>query len=226
MKKTLVLLTLAAALSAFSQGSVNFVMRDTSVTPNVNAYAFYTNSGQLGPMANGARPSPLVNVSSGGYNWGGTNAMIGLYGATNGTAEADLVLLVPAVIFRTGNGAGYANAGTNSVRRVAGVPGGGSATLQVRAWDAGTAYMPDGSALIASYENALEWSAIRPIYLGKSLPFNITLGNPDSVPPGTPAPMQGIATFAMDYVGVPEPSIIGLGILGAIAGLMVFRRRN
>jgi hypothetical protein len=218
MKKTLVLLTCAAAVSAFSQGTVNFVTRNTGA--GVNALIQYTNSasdGVVGPILNGAKPSAVTDNNG----WGGINARAGLYGAANGTPRDGLVLLVPSIGFRTGAAAGFVDPGSTAERTIQGVPGGAMATFQVRAWDTGTAG-------VDTYEAAVGISTQRKVYLGESplLP-NIILGNDTSGgTPTLPANLAGLVGFSMDFVGVPEPSIIGLGILGALAGLFVFRRRN
>lgn len=218
MKKTLVLLTCVAAVSAYSQGTVNFNNR---IGTTVNAPITYTNLSNVGPIADGAKPSAAVSVASDGYVWGGANAKAGLYGAANGSTAGQLVLLAPSVGFRTGAAAGYIDPGSSAQRTVDGVLGGAQAVFQVRAWDTGTTG-------VDSYEAAAALTATRRVYLGVSplLP-NIVLGNDTSGgTPTLPANLVGLAPFAMDYVGVPEPSIIGLGILGAVAGLMVFRRRS
>lgn len=219
MKKTLVLLTCVAAVSAYSQGTVNFVTRNTGA--GVNSVITYTNLSEAGPIANGAKPSAVISVDSGGFIWGGINARAGLYGAANGTARDGLVLLTPSVGFRTGAAAGYVDPGSVTERVVAGVPGGQRAVFQVRAWDTGTAG-------VETYEAAVLISRDRKVYLGESpLLADVILGNDTSGgTPTLPANLAGLQNFSMDYVGVPEPSVIGLGILGAVAGLLVFRRRN
>ncbi len=225
MKKTLVLLSLAVAASAFSQGTVNFLTRDT--VNGVNALIVYTNSGTktvplgvIGPVANGTKPGTNIIIEIAPNSWG-NYARAGLYGGPNGSARDALVLLVPCVGFRTGAASGYVNPGSDAMRTVFNVPGGAMATLQVRGWDCGVS--------VSSYEEAVALSQQRYVYLGESpLLNNIVLGN--YIPPGgtptPPAALTGLVGFGIDYVGVPEPSVIGLGILGAVAGLLVFRRRN
>ena len=199
MKKTLVLLSLAVAASAFSQGTVNFLTRDT--VNGVSAIITYTNNtgaptSAQGPMANAAKPTPTVSVAADGYAWGGINAKAGLYGGAAGTAPSAMVLLVPAVGFRTGAAAGYVDPGSDAMRTVAGVAGNQLADFQVRAWDTGTA--------VASYEEAVALSLSRHVYLGQSeVLANITLGNftPVGGTPTPPAALAGLKGFTMDYVG-------------------------
>jgi len=213
MKKVLVLLTLVAAASAFSQGTVNFVNRDTSTDPQINAPISY-NAG--GPMTAG-RVSSALTATANGLTYGGTTVQAGLYGGAATAPDSELVLLVPSLGFRSGAAAGYIVTTSDSSRVVQGVAPGASAKVQIRAWDAGIA--------AASYEAAAALvAANHGVYLGASPSMVITLGGAGA-PPGPPANLIGLQSFGMDYI-VPEPSIIGLGILGTLAGLMVFRRRS
>jgi hypothetical protein len=143
MKKVLVLLALVAAVSAYSQGTINFNNRVTTAVPAINAPISYEAGG---PMAPG-NISSAVSVTAGAYTYGGANAQAALYGGAVGTAEDSLVLLVPAVGFRSGTLAGYVNVGTAGNRTVDSVPPGGTGLFQVRVWDA-------GAPGIASYEAA------------------------------------------------------------------------
>lgn len=216
MKKVLVLATLVAAVSAYSQGTVNFLTRDTA--NGVNTLIYYAPGGPVTATAGStaAKPSPQTNIVSGGFNWGGVNAKAGLYGGPAGTAADQLVLLVPSVGFRTGAAAGYVDPGSDAQRILANVAPGAVAALQIRAWDAGVTG-------VDSYEAAKALAATRGVYLGTSILFEKTLGGVGN-PPSQPASLANVPNFTLDYV--PEPSIIGLGILGTLAGLMVFRRRS
>jgi len=206
MKKLVVLLTLIATASAFSQGQVNFNNKVSSSA--IDAPISYLD----GPVA-GTRPNATVNVNG----FGGINAMAGLYGGAAGTAEGSLVLLTPALPFRsTAATAGYIdstypNNTGNSIRILDGVAPQTAAVFQVRAWDTGL-------SRAASYEEALLAPAY---YSGKSVLINIASIGGGSV---GPSQLVGLQPFAMSYV--PEPSIIGLGLLGAVAGMVVFRRRQ
>jgi hypothetical protein len=218
MKKLIVVLSLIAAVSAYSQGTVSFQNRNANTTPPIDAPISFDASG---PVAAGRiNGSIALAADANGFVWGGTNAQAGLYGAAAGTAQENYVLLVPSVGFRlTTATAGYVNVGSASSRTVAGVAPGALADFQIRAWDCGISG-------VLSYEDAVAISNTRKVYLGMSpvLP-NIALGGV-GVPPTPAANLLGLQSFSLAYVGVPEPSVIGLGILGALAGLMVFRRRN
>jgi len=236
------LLTLVGAVSAFSQGTVAFQNNNAGTVPAINAPIWYaqqagtpwdigtslatgapgdvtmptaTSGGQIGRVD--SRAGLLVRTAN-GFDYSGQFARAGLYGGPAGTASDTWTLLVPAVGFVTGV-RGYVNVGTSSSRTMQGVPAGGSATVQIRAWDAGVAG-------IDSFESARALvSADHGVYLGQSTPMTINLGG-TGVPPGPATDLVGLQQFAMVYSVVPEPSIIGLGILGAVAGLMVFRRRS
>lgn len=220
MKKLVTLLALVATYSAYSQGTVNF---NNWVGLNIQAPVTYAAGGPVvaGQRASSASPQ----VADGAFTYGGQFAQAALYGAPGaGRAEADLVIIVPAVGFRT-DIAGAVNTGTSATRAVQGADAGKPATLQVRAWDAGEILADN------SYEGALAATATRGVYAGKSALLAIASlgGTPtDGSPPITAPNLTGLGKVAipMTFYAVPEPSIIGLGILGAVAGLMVFRRRS
>jgi len=96
------------------------------------------------------------------------------------------------------------------------VAGGTAGTFQIRAWEA---------SLGANYETAFaNWSSGAPgPVLGSSALFQVTTGNPNSIPPGAatafPASLNGFYLKP-----VPEPSVIALGALGLAA--LLYRRRK
>jgi len=210
MKKLVVLLTMVATVSAFSQGQITF--QNYLPGSSIDAPISYDNSG---PATAGLVNGGAVGVvTSGTLDWSGVFARAGLYGGPAGTAEKDLVLFTPAVPFRTGTSVGRINVTTTwggAIRIIDTVPVGSPGVFQVRAWDGGQTNILSEAAAIALPE----------YYSGRSQLINIAqLGGP----PGQPSVLAGLTSFSMSYV--PEPSIIGLGILGALAGLFVFRRRN
>lgn len=95
---------------------------------------------------------------------------------------------------------------------------GGVGWFQVRAWE--TAY---GS----SWDQAVNAPAIggRLALAGTSNAIKVTLGNPTTVPPGTAGSLTGSGLLSFYVVPVPEPSVIGLGLLG-VGALMLLRRRK
>lgn len=212
MKKLITLLALVAVASAYSQGTINFNNR---VSPGiVDAPISYA----AGGPATAARINGAGTIA-GTLDFGGRFARAGLYGGPTGTEEQNLVLLTPAVGFRTGAAAGYVDQSDTS-RTLATVPPGGTGVFQVRAWDTGDLQAS------ATFENAVALGATtHGAYYGAS-PL-LSVGPLGGGSPALPAPnMVGLAAFTIGYHVVPEPSIIGLGILGGLAGLLVFRRRN
>lgn len=219
MKQILVLLTLVAAVSAYSQGMVNFQNKGIPQggTP-MNARISY---GAGGPVTAGSNVTSVA-ISAGGLTYG-VNAQAALYGGPVDGAENAMVLLTPAVGFRTGSNAGYVSVGADPTRIIPGIAPGAKAWVQVRAWDIGTA-AASYEAAVASGTGYWGTSEIMQVKLGgQPTPADPAIQSPDLVDERTGLAML---PFSMTYNVVPEPSIIGLGLLGAIAGLFVFRRRN
>ena len=92
-------------------------------------------------------------------------------------------------------------------------PAGGFGLFQVRVWETakGNDYR---SALLDATAHA-----------GASGILRVDTGDPTSVPPGTATPLNsaGLASFTVTLV--PEPSVIGLGLLG-VGTLLMLRRRK
>jgi hypothetical protein len=101
-------------------------------------------------------------------------------------------------------------------RTVPNCPYGDLATFQFRAWDV-------GRTGIETYEDAMALQGSQEFYAGVGNIFTIATGG-GSVAPTYLSPAQ---PFSMAYFpAVPEPSIIGLGIVGAAAAMLPFRRRE
>ena len=112
--------------------------------------------------------------------------------------------LFPTTTFRTTSAADqfYVVQPTEPVV-VPGVPAGSQATIVMRAWG-GT----------ARYDDA--------VYKGQSNPITITLGG---VPPGGGAPIpDAVLVGLLGICCVPEPSTMGLALLGGAA--LLYRRRR
>lgn len=91
--------------------------------------------------------------------------------------------------------------------------------FQVRAWE--TAYG-------TSYEAAAAAGAVggRTALLGKSNIVRVDTGDPTTIPPGTAGSLVNNGLSRIDLmIIVPEPSVIGLGLIGAGALLMLRRRK-
>lgn len=113
-----------------------------------------------------------------------------------------------AAPFRTGTGAGYWNAGTDSTRTLTGIEAGTQAWLIVKAWDS-----TKGASLEAARDAGGRF--------GQSNPFQVATGGA-GVPPGPPAAMVGMTAFEVNIV--PEPATLALLGLGAAA--LFLRRRK
>jgi len=97
-------------------------------------------------------------------------------------------------------------------------PPGTLAWFQVRAWE---------TAFGASYEEALAHSAVggRLALTGKSNIVIVNTSDPTLPVPETPASLVAAGLLGFTVVPIPEPSVIGLGLLGAGALLMLRRRK-
>lgn len=170
MKKLLIAFAaLMVSVAAYGQGEVLF---NTIIGTSVNAKV-------LMPDGTTGASAPEFKAQ--------------LFGGPAGSGEPLLVPLLPTTTFRTGNAAGYVNQVTVTVP---GVPSGGTAAIQMRAY------------------NGVDYNTSS--IFGKSNIIPVSLGG-GTLPPGNLTGLQG---FTM----VPEPSTIALAIAGA--GLLLFRRRK
>lgn len=185
MKRLLITASLVlATVSGFSQGTLDF----KSIA-----------------IVGGSRVVDAPVRDAGGNLVVGTAFRAALYAGAAGTAEGALRLIGASAAFSTGTGAGYFIGGTRTLNENGvQVPAGGSATIQVRAWQVSSG---------ADWESA----TIR----GASAPITIATGG-TGTPPGPPALLTGLAGFTI----VPEPSTIALGIIGGLGTLFLVRRRK
>lgn len=187
MKKLLFLAALlVASASAFAQGTVNIANRVTAAQID----------------------APIFDVD-GTTKLTGTGFFVQLYAGAAGSSADALTAVGAAVNFRApGAQAGYMLGG-DTIRTINGIPAGGAAAVQLRAWD----------AAFATYEQAKAANA----KIGESNLIALgSTGNPTSAPPGTPADLVGLQSFSLYQV--PEPSTIALAMLGGAA--LFLRRRK
>jgi len=202
MKKVLITTLLAITASfAFAQGTVNFNNKVSA--SGVDGVITYASGTQLGGTT-GAKVDGLARPG----------AQAALYAGADGTPEDALVLVVPAVGFRSGAAAGYVNVGSAGSRAIAGVAPGAFAIVQIRAWDA------NGVAGVTDYASALSHQA-QGAYAGKSNLLRLATGG-TGTPPGPAADLIGLQAFA---INVPEPGSIALGFLG-LGALFALRRKK
>ncbi len=199
MKTVTVLIALVSAVTAWSQGGVNFNNRVSGV---VDAPVSY----EAGGPAPAGRVDGDTAIPFGPRIYGGVNAMVALYYGPAGTPENSLMMLGDAIHFRTGAAAGYFNGG---IRAVPGIAMGAGVVFQVRAWDVG---LPN----ILSYEEARNYAPLDFPYLGRSDMIDLVMTS------GT-MNLTGLQPFTLP---VPEPSTVALILLGGLGGLIAIRRRK
>jgi hypothetical protein len=198
MKKLIIALAcVAATVSTYAQGYVYFDTRPS------------TDSGFEGATVYDATAKAYCS---------GTGYLAQLYSYTGTTTDASLLTAAgTAVNFKSGTQAGYVATGTgvNSLGQATktGVlvttttlkpSAGTTVTLQMRVWAGGT---------VANYEAAM---AANGVY-GSSQLFTMTA----YASPATPLSITGLKSFT---IGVPEPTTIALGVMGAAA--LLLRRRK
>lgn len=155
---------------------------------------------------------------------GGTTFSVALYflpdsaqTPTTGDFDAARTVVGSGIFLGTSaNPSGLFNVGARTAPTAT---AGGFGWFQVRAWE--TAY---GS----TYEAALNSPGIggRPALVGTSNIFKVDTGDPTTTPAGTAAPITGTGLLQGFYVTpVPEPTVMGLGLLG-IGALLMLRRRS
>lgn len=200
MKKTI--LTIACgfiSLSLLGQGTMNFQNGTGNAVSNILT-GLRAVGGTTFSVALYYLPDQADAPSTADFDTRGE--MLGAKGNIAGTAA---------------NPSGVFIAGTRSTPAT--TPGGGQAWFQVRAWE--TAYGQTWQAAIGAPAQGG-----RLALAGTSNIFKVATGNPSSVPPGTPGSLNGVGGMVGFFmVPVPEPSVIGLGLLG-VGALLVLRRRK
>jgi len=208
MKKLILIALIAAsAVASYAQGTVNFNNKVNATvgpppTPAIDAPVSYASGTTLGGSA-----GTKIDGSH-------TTAWAALYGGAVGTPVDQLVLLAPALQFRTGTAAGYVNTLGASSRAIPGVNPGDAAVVQVRAWDTA-----NGTS-VASYEAA---RGVQGAYFGASDIITIAATGGAGAPPSNPANIYGLNAFAI--APIPEPGTIALGFLG-LGAMFVLRRKK
>jgi hypothetical protein len=149
-----------------------------------------------------------------GANWGGGSTIqFGLYAGADGATETELVQVGAGGTGLTG---GLYNLGARTIVNLA--ADGGFAMVQVRAWE--VAFGTDYASVIANP------AAAGVGRVGASNLTRVDTGNPDALPtPELPANLVSAGVHGFALTPVPEPSVIGLGILGAMS-LFLLRRRK
>jgi hypothetical protein len=192
-----------ATLNIFAQGSVNF-----------------SNIGLAANVTMGVPFSIGTTVYAVGAKApGGTTFSLALYYAPYDAANPvapDGSTMTSVGASATLVAAGTYNAGTRVVAGIA--PPGYFGWFQVRAWQ---------TAFGSTFENAAAAAAGGQLVLGGvSSIIRVDTGDPTTVPPGTPGQLTGISGIGIAALTtVPEPAMLGLGLLGG-AALLLLRRRK
>jgi hypothetical protein len=161
-------------------------------------------------LANSSTSPVYIDTVGGATKASGSAYSVGLYYAPDGVTDDTLfTLLAPTASMSAAPG--IYSAGPRTAPTTA---AGGFGMFQVRVWSAASG---------ATYEDAVLSGAGK---AGKSNIVRVDTGDPTSVPPGTPGSLaaSGLAPMAVTTI-VPEPSTIGLGILG-VGTLLLLRRRK
>jgi hypothetical protein len=207
MKTTvLTIAAIFASLNIFAQGTVNF-----------------SNNGLNAPVVLGVPitityPTGTVAYAVGAKAPAGTTFSVALYYAPYNNG----VMPDPATLFQIGmvvgqpvsanlSKAGIYFAGAFTAPTVNVPPGGGLGWFQVKAWE--TVYGMTYEAALPNPNNLSGFSNI----------IAVNTANPLVTPPGTPSLLTGISGITLNVV--PEPAILGLGLLGGVAMLLLRRRK-
>jgi hypothetical protein len=215
MKKSILTFgaVIASAACVMAQGTLNYSSRVTGAG-GVLAPTYGAAPGEPGKIGNTASGVPAgTQTYVGGLLTGsGFSAQL-FYAAGLDQAEASLVAApLSLTTFRTS--ATLAGTLATSFQTLPGTTVGGSATLQLRAWD-------NQNGTLTTWDQAFAAWQIGNTRAGMSPVFNIS-GLVDNQNPNPPV-MEGLRSFNI-YI-VPEPSTFLLAGLGA-AALLIFRRRK
>jgi hypothetical protein len=96
-------------------------------------------------------------------------------------------------------------------------PAGGFGLFQVRVWETATPGATDYRSAVLTGNSAFR--------AGASGILRVDTGDPTTTPPGTAALLTANGLTGFFVSPIPEPSVIGLGLLGAGALLMLRRRK-
>jgi len=216
MKKILFTALLSCvAIGVYAQGQVQFRTYVPSTTPVIDAKVSLesgmaldnSNTEWRAALLGGPTTLTAANVP-GSYVGAGATAVLGTLPVLWNPATTTLTW----VNFRAAPNAGYVSV-VGVSREVEGVNWGGSALIQMVAWQG--PYTDWASAFAAWNSGAAN------VLIGASNPLTLTL--PTS--PIDPNLSYLIGLSAFRIVPVPEPTTFALAGLGA-AALLIFRRRN
>jgi len=189
-------------------------MKKLALIASIGLFAVASYSQGTVSFANGSTTA-VSNIVTGARVITGTTFRVALYyfqDQVTPPTTADFQTVIYTTNFNTPS-AGQFNAGA----RPTPAPLGGDAWFQVRSWEA---------AFGSTYEQAITAPAQngRLALAGTSNIIKVTTGGAGS-PPSSPGSLVTSGLQGFYIVPVPEPSVIGLGIVG-IGALLLLRRRK
>lgn len=218
MKKLLLTAVLiGTAACAFGQGAVQFRNYYTGTTPAIDAPVHLdTLAGQLLDASNPLWRAALIGgpttATPASMSTAGTLQMM-FYPTTAATSTTSWVTFRASPGTGAPNAPGYVAYGSTVARAVPGVDWGGTALVQMVAWQGNYTTWADAyAAAAAGTPNVL---------IGVSNPLTLKLPSGPTDPNATF--LWGLNSFAI--APIPEPTTFALAGLGA-AALLIFRRRN
>jgi hypothetical protein len=215
MKKSILTTIVAAcALSAFAQGTVNFVNNGSGFSSRV--YGPEAGNATLSKTGNTSAQTPTGTQVYTGALLSGSGFRVQIFAnAGSGQSEGSLLPATPINTFRTGSAAGIVPL---VVATLQGVPKDApSATVQWRAWDNSSGLYADWAAAFVAWTNGLIAAGVSPLLNVSAIGGDIN----------TPSNLLGLQSFNLFFQGgiIPEPSTFALAGLGT-AALFIFRRRK
>lgn len=215
--KSILLVTLLSCSTtvAFGQGQVQFRNYVTSTTPAIDAPVYFSVSGPLLDSSNPLWRAALIGgpTTATVASWRGPGTLqMMFYPATDGTTT------ISWVTFRSGTtppaAPGYVATGLSAARAVPGVDWGGTALVQMVAWQGNfTTWQDAWSAFQWGYPDVL---------IGMSNPLTLKL--PSSPSDLNATYLWGLNSFAI--FPVPEPTTFALAGIGVGALLMCRGRKG
>lgn len=172
----------------------------------------------------------IRNILTGASALAGTTFRVALYWAPEGVTDPGQFRLVPTPV-NIAPVAGRYSAGTRLVPAddplttvKEGIPPGGMAMLQVRAWEAAFALVGGADSYEAAFNAPYNDTLGRRALVGASNMFLADTADP-AVPTDTPRAITAMGLQGFTLTVVPEPSAVGLGLIG-IGALLLLRRRK
>ena len=157
----------------------------------------------------GLTGAQIIDSTTGAAAVSGSKFTVGLYWAHDGITDEALFQLAGATTGIAGQAGALTGLYSGGTRTVDITPPGFFAMFQVRAWETS----------FGSFDAAATGGGL----VGKSSIIRVDTGDPTVIPPGTPGSLKGISGITLAIV--PEPSVIGLSLLGAGALLLLRRRK-